>query len=60
MDPGSGGDTPIIKASSKGHVEVLRLLLCDPRVDPPIVENIAIRIASENGYADIVELLLLD
>jgi hypothetical protein len=35
-------------------------LLKDPRVDPAAVDNDAIRVASSNGHASVVELLLAD
>jgi hypothetical protein len=43
-----------------GHVEAVRLLLNDPRVDPSADSNYAIRWASENGHVQVVKLLLND
>jgi ankyrin repeat protein len=45
-------------ASANGHLEVLRLLLADQRVNPAAGENEAIR--SLNGHLEIARLLLLD
>ena len=36
------------------------MLLLDPRVDPSAQNNKAIRIASENGHIEVVEILLKD
>jgi hypothetical protein len=47
-------------ASKYGHVEVVNLLLNDPRVDPSFYNNDAIRWASENGQVQVVTLLLKD
>lgn len=47
-------------ASRKGHVEVVRLLLQDERVDPSAADNYAIRWASENGHTEVARLLLHD
>jgi ankyrin repeat protein len=48
----------INSASSKGHLEVARLLLNDPRTDPGAYENAALISASRAGHLDIVQLLL--
>jgi len=47
-------------ASEHGHVDVVRLLLKDPRVDPSALDNYAIRLAGANGHVDVVRLLLKD
>lgn len=48
-------------AIKRGHIDVVHELIRDPRVDPSVDENFAIRWASENGYATIVaELLKVD
>ena len=44
-------------ASDKGHTEIVRLLLQDPRVNPADRNNKAIIWASENGHTKIVRLL---
>jgi hypothetical protein len=50
----------LAEASENGHVEVVRLLLTDPRVDPSAQNNYAICGASENGYLKVVRLLVTD
>jgi hypothetical protein len=51
---------PIRWASVNGHLELVRLLLEDSRVDPSSIANAPIRYASENGHVDVVRLLLTD
>jgi ankyrin repeat protein len=43
-----------------GYVEVVKLLLNEPRVDPSADDNCAIRLASKNGHFEVVKLLLND
>src|SRR2546426_6337866 len=43
-----------------GHVDVMKLLLADSRVDPAADNNDAIRSAAANGHIDVVKLLLAD
>ena len=50
----------IVAACRYGRIEHVRLLLADPRVDPSVRSNAAIRWASEFGHADVVKLLLAD
>jgi len=59
-DPSTDNNYAIRWASGNGHLEVVRLLLSDPRVDPSVNNNYAIRRASENGHTKIVRLLLVD
>ena len=40
----------VIVASMKGYVNIVELLLQDPRVDPSGNYNDAIRLASTNGH----------
>jgi len=47
-------------ASQNGHLDIIQLLLSDPRVNPADNNNGAIRYASKNGHLDIVQLLLSD
>ena len=47
-------------ASRKGHLEIVELLLQDPRVDPSADDNYAIGWASQNGHLEIIKLLLQD
>jgi hypothetical protein len=39
------------------HLEVVKALLSDPRVDPSADNNYAIRYASQNGYLEVIKLL---
>ena len=63
----------IILASNSGHIEVVKVLLNDSRVDPSAQDNLgkelewyditsktAIKWACENGHIDIVKVLLND
>jgi len=45
-------------AALYGHLEVVKILLEDSRVDPSDQNNFAIHEAEENGHLDIVRLLL--
>jgi hypothetical protein len=47
----------LLTAIKLNHVEVVRLLLADPRTDPSAWNNYAIRLASENKHKEVVELL---
>lgn len=47
-------------AAMKGHVEIVNLLLNDPRVDPAAGDNIAIQKAASSGHVQVVDLLLND
>jgi len=58
VDPTANDNAAIIVASFNGHVEVVKLLLQQPRADPTADNNYAIREASENGYIEVVKLLL--
>ena len=61
IDPSFGVDSATIRwASERGHLEGVRLLLNDTRVDPAASDNIAFRMASESGHAQVVQLLLAD
>jgi hypothetical protein len=53
-------ESAISLASENGHVEVVKLLLNDPRVDPSAYNNDAIRWASKYGHVEVVKLLLND
>ena len=50
----------LMYAAQFGHIEVVKLLLADKRVDPSANDNCAIYWAAENGYNRVVELLLKD
>jgi hypothetical protein len=41
-------------------LQVVELLLSDSRVDPTVEDNVAIRIASRRGHAEVVRSLLED
>ena len=47
-------------ASDLGYTDIVKLLLQNPKVDPSILNNKALRLAVENGHSDIVKLLLQD
>lgn len=47
-------------ASTKGHVDVVRLLLQDPRVDPTYPENACLKLSVTYNRPDVVYLLLQD
>ena len=47
-------------ASAKGHVEVVKILLSDKRVDPTADDNYAFQWASEYGQVEVVKILLSD
>lgn len=59
-NPAADNNDAIRLASRYGHLEVVRLLLLDKRVDPAALSNDAIRIASQNGHLEVVRLLLAD
>ena len=47
-----------LKSCYNGKIDIVKQLL--PQIDPSIQNNYAIRYAAENGYPDVVELLLKD
>jgi hypothetical protein len=51
---------PLRWACQGGHVEVVKLLLADPRVDPSAGNQYAIVWATENSHLQVVKLLLDD
>ena len=55
-----GNNYAIRWASNNGHLEVVRLLLNDSRVNPSANNNEAIQRASKRGHFEIVELLRSD
>lgn len=59
IDP-PGDKYMLDRASQNGHLEVIRLLLADSRVNPSANNNAAIRWASRHGYLEIVRLLESD
>jgi len=59
-DPSVDNNRAIQSASSYGHIEIVKLLLADPRVDPSVYDNWAIRLSSSYGHYGVVKLLLSD
>jgi hypothetical protein len=60
VDPREWNNYAIRKASENGHINMVVLLLKDPRIDPSDFDNYALRLASENGHFEVVKLLLDD
>ena len=59
-DPASDGSFVILWASRNGYTGVVRDLLVDPRVDPCVKDNDAIRRASRKDHDEVALLLLAD
>ena len=59
-NPAGGNSFALRSAASRGHVEVVRLLLSDGRADPRAEDSLSLRYAAGNGYVEVVRLLLLD
>ena len=59
-DPPADGSVTFQWMAKKGHVDVVRLLLEDDRVDPSDNGNAAIINASEHGHVEVVRLWLED
>jgi ankyrin repeat protein len=60
FDPSHVDNEAISIASEEGHVEILQLLLDDPRVNPNAQYNTPIYIAAYYGRTECVRSLLLD
>ena len=60
VDPSANDNWAIGYTSGHGYVNIVRLLLTDPRVDSSARNNSAIRWASLNGDVEVVKLLLED
>ena len=60
VDPSSGYQSALFKASKYGHLAVVKLLLRDWRVDPSAHAQYAIRTASGHGHVEVVDRLLRD
>jgi ankyrin repeat protein len=60
VDPGANNNYAIGMACTLGgkHLDVVKLLLHDPRVDPSANDNRALKIACQEKHTKIVELLL--
>ena len=54
------GQEVLTSAMSHSMVDIVELLIADPRVDPTAKNNNAIRMASRNGHTETVALLLAD
>jgi len=59
-DPSEDNNYAIRYASHMGYIEIVKLLLSDPRVNPSTFNNEAIRWASINGHNEVIKLLLSD
>ena len=60
INPSTDNNYAIRRASAKGHLDVVKVLLADSRIDPSVDNNYAIRSASENGHPEVVKELLKD
>ena len=60
LDPSFGDQDPIYRATYVGNLEIVRLLLQDPRVDPSARDQQPIKNACAYGNTAIVQLLLQD
>lgn len=54
------GNDAVKNASRNGHLEIMKILLADKRVNPSVDNDYAIRMAAENGHLEVVKLLLAD
>ena len=59
-NPAYKDNWPIEWAAYHGNIEIVKLLLVDPRVDPSTSDNFAIRWAAFNDHTEVVKLLLAD
>ena len=59
-DPAFDNQFMLRYACSHGKLDIVNLLLQDPRVDPSVQDNAPIKIAAGNGFANIVQRLLQD
>jgi hypothetical protein len=57
VDPSANDNEALMFACENGFVEMVKVLLQDPRVDPSARDNEAIRLACRKGYFEIVEAL---
>lgn len=58
VDPSSDDDFWLINAASKGHAEMVQLLLTYPQVNPLAQNNLALNSAILKGHVETVQLLL--
>lgn len=59
-DPRADGGWPLRVASQKGHIEIVKMLLQDTRVNPADHDNSAVKNASAYGHIEVVNVLLND
>ena len=57
MNPADQGNAAILCACKRGRIEVVRLLMNDPRMDLEEFHNIAVNRAEEYRHIQIVKLL---
>ena len=48
------------RAARRGHYEIVKIMLEDPRVDPSVKNNFALNWSFKEGHMDVVDLLLDD
>jgi len=60
IDPSINENKAIILASDKGHVQIVKRLMDDKRVNPGDVDNWAVVSALIKGYVDVAEILISD
>jgi hypothetical protein len=60
LDPSQPIDWPIRLASQSGHIDMIKLLLDDERVDPATRDNETIMHACDSGNLEVVQLLAKD
>ena len=60
VNPAASNNYAIRLASTRGHAEVVKLLLADERVDAGADNNQAIKRASEKGHLDVVKMIASD
>lgn len=60
IDLSINDNTPIQIACDTGHIEAVKYLLQDPRVDPSAMDCYALILAAARGHSEIVSLLLQD
>ncbi len=53
-------ESPIVWAATRGHAQLVRVLLKDNRVDPSVQNHQALVNACNHGHAEVVRLLLND
>ena len=57
-DPAAADNGLLRIASCEGHIEVIRLLLQDKKVDPRAQNSMALSYASSYGHIEVVRLLM--